>query len=227
MAKRRMFSLDIIDTDLFQEMPQTSRLLYYELCMRADDDGFVGSPKKIQKMVGCNDDDFRVLIAKQFVIPFETGVVVIKHWKIHNYIRTDRYKETIYREEKNKLQQEDNGMYTVGIPNVNQRYTQVRLGKVSIGKSNIYIDEPKTEKKVFCKPTIEEVKAYCDERHNNIDAQHFIDYYESNGWKVGKNSMKNWKAAVRTWEQRSKPTQTKNHTAREYTDSEYNDLYAN
>ena len=94
MAKKRMFSLDIIDTDLFQEMPQTSRLLYYELCMRADDDGFVGSPKKIQRMVGCSEDDFKVLISKQFIIPFETGIVVIKHWKIHNYIQKDRYKET-------------------------------------------------------------------------------------------------------------------------------------
>ena len=111
MASRRMFNLDIIDTDLFIEMPQSSRLLYYELCMRADDDGFVSSPKKIQRVVGCSDDDFKVLITKKFIIPFETGVVVIRHWKIHNYIQKDRYKETLYSEEKRLLSQEENGAY--------------------------------------------------------------------------------------------------------------------
>lgn len=112
MARKRMFSLDIIDTDLFLEMPQSSRLLYYELCMRADDDGFVSSPKKIMRVVGCSEDDFKVLITKQFLIPFETGVVVIKHWKIHNYIQNDRYKETIYTKEKSQLIENDNKMYT-------------------------------------------------------------------------------------------------------------------
>ena len=137
MAKKRMFSLDIIDTDLFLEMPQTSRLLYYELCMRADDDGFVGSPKKIQRMVGCSDDDFKVLITKQFIIPFDTGIVVIKHWKIHNYIQKDRYKETIYTTEKSQLNQEENGMYTKCIQNVYKLDTQIRLDKIRLDKNSI------------------------------------------------------------------------------------------
>ena len=134
MAKRRMFSLDIIDTDLFMEMPQSSRLLYYELCMRADDDGFVSSPKKIMKMVGCNEDDFRVLTTKQFIIPFDTGIVVIKHWKIHNYIQKDRYKETIYLDEKNELYQEKNGTYTKCIQDGYTGKDRLELGKISIGK---------------------------------------------------------------------------------------------
>ena len=141
MAKKRMFSLDIIDTDLFQEMPTTSRLLYYELCMRADDDGFVGSPKKIQRMVGCSEDDFKVLISKQFIIPFDTGIVVIKHWKIHNYIQKDRYKQTIYLDEKSQLYQEENGMYTKCIQNVNNLDTQIRLDKNSIDKNSIDVEE--------------------------------------------------------------------------------------
>ena len=145
MARRRMFSLDIIDTDLFMEMPQTSRLLYYELCMRADDDGFVSSPKKIQKMVGCSDDDFKVLITKKFIIPFNTGIVVIRHWKIHNYIQKDRYKETIYLDEKRQLNQEENGMYTECIQNVYNMDTQVRLGKDSIGKDSIDCCEEQKE----------------------------------------------------------------------------------
>ena len=140
MAKRRMFSLDIIDTDLFLEMPQSSRLLYYELCMRADDDGFVSSPKKIQKMVGCNEDDFKVLISKKFLIPFDTGVVVIKHWKIHNYIQKDRYKETIYLDEKSQLSQEKNGMYTKCIQD---GYT----GKVSLEEGKVSLEEEEEQKK--------------------------------------------------------------------------------
>lgn len=134
MAKRRMFSLDIIDTDLFLEMPQSSRLLYYELCMRADDDGFVSSPKKIQKMVGCNEDDFKVLISKKFLIPFDTGVVVIRHWKIHNYIQKDRYKETIYLDEKSQLNQEKNGTYTKCIQDGYTGKARLEQGEESLGE---------------------------------------------------------------------------------------------
>lgn len=141
MARRRMFNLDIIDTDLFIEMPQSSRLLYYELCMRADDDGFVSSPKKIQRVVGCSDDDFKVLITKKFIIPFETGIVVIRHWKIHNYIQNDRYKETLYSEEKRLLSQEENGAYklmdTSCIQNGNTGKDSIELVKNSID-NNIY-----------------------------------------------------------------------------------------
>ncbi|MBY6778563.1 hypothetical protein HYH39_06345 [Clostridium botulinum] len=151
MAQRRMFSLKVIDTDMFLDMPQSARLLYYDLSMRADDDGFVASPKKIQRMIGCSDDDFKILIAKSFIIPFDNGVCVIKHWRIHNYIRPDRYTETIYKDEKQELI-EDNGQYEVipktnDIPNViptvsnmsTQMDTQVRLGKVrlELGKDSI------------------------------------------------------------------------------------------
>lgn len=162
MSKKRMFSLDIIDTDLFQEMPQTSRLLYYELCMRADDDGFVGSPKKIQRMVGCSEDDFKVLISKQFIIPFETGIVVIKHWKIHNYIQKDRYKETIYIDEKSQLHQEENGMYTKCIQDVNNLDTQYSIDKNSIDK--IRIDK------------------------NRIDYNNIVEIYNQNCYNLSKVS---------------------------------------
>lgn len=142
MAQKRMFSLKIIDTDLFLDMPMTTRLLYYDLSMRADDDGFVASPKKIQRMIGCSDDDFKLLIAKQFIIPFESGVCVIKHWRIHNYIQKDRYNETLYQSEKNKLE-EINGTYEIShseamdtkcIQNVSNSLTQVRLDKVRLDK---------------------------------------------------------------------------------------------
>ena len=113
--------------------------------MRADDDGFINNPKKIQRMIGCSDDDLKLLVAKRFILPFDSGVVVIKHWKIHNYIRNDRYKETVYKDEKAQLVLKENGAYTevdtVGIPSDNQAVyrldTQVRLGKDSLGKVSL------------------------------------------------------------------------------------------
>ena len=137
MAERRMFAKTIIDSDAFLDMPLSTQSLYFHLSMRADDDGFINNPKKIQRMIGCADDDLKVLVAKNFIIPFESGIVVIKHWKIHNYIRNDRYKETVYQEEKSLLETKENKAYTFGIPSVNQMETQVRLGKDSIGKDSI------------------------------------------------------------------------------------------
>ena len=94
MAERRMFSKTIVDSDAFLDMPVSTQCLYFHLSMRADDEGFVNNPKRIQRMVGMSDDDMRILIAKQFIIPFESGICVIKHWFIHNYIRNDRFKST-------------------------------------------------------------------------------------------------------------------------------------
>ena len=141
MAERRMFAKTIIDSDMFLDMPLSTQALYFHLSMRADDDGFINNPRKIQRMIGAADDDLKVLVMKRFILPFDSGVVVIKHWKIHNYIRNDRYKETVYLEEKAQLELKENGVYTEldttgipdGIPNSNQpgyqMETQVRLGQ--------------------------------------------------------------------------------------------------
>lgn len=129
MARKRMFDIEIVDTDLFLEMPQSTQNLYFHLGMRADDDGFVSNPKKIIRTIGANDDDLKVLITKKFIIPFDSGVIVIRHWKINNYLRADRYTETIYKEEKRQLTEDENGVYNFGIPDVNQRYTQYRREK--------------------------------------------------------------------------------------------------
>lgn len=136
MAERRMFSKVVIDSDGFMEMPLSTQALYFHLAMRADDDGFINNPKKIQRMTGASDDDFKLLIAKKFVITFESGVIVIKHWKLHNYIQKDRYKKTIFEEEKSVLSLDKNGVYTEWIQNGYKMDTQVRLGKDSIGKVN-------------------------------------------------------------------------------------------
>lgn len=140
-----MFAKTIVDSDVFLDMPLSSQSLYFHLSMRADDDGFINNPKKIQRMIGSSDDDLKLLIAKQFIIPFENGIVVIKHWRIHNYIQKDRYKKTIYQEEKNKIIADENNVYILDdsnsdtrcIQDVSNSDTQVRLGKVSIGKVSI------------------------------------------------------------------------------------------
>lgn len=126
MARKRMFDMEIVDTDLFLDMPQSSQNLYFHLGMRADDDGFVSNPKKIIKIIGANEDDLKLLIIKKFIIPFDSGLIVIRHWKLNNYLRKDRYTETIYKEEKRLLNEDENGVYELGIPNGNQRYTQYR-----------------------------------------------------------------------------------------------------
>lgn len=200
MAERRMFAKTIIDSDAFLDMPLSTQALYFHLSMRADDDGFINNPKKIQRMVGAGDDDIKLLIAKRFIIPFESGIVVIKHWKIHNYIQKDRYKPTIYQEEKRQLEEKENKAYTECIQDVSIVETQDR-DSIEIGKDSIevVVEEPPKRKR-FVPPTLEEVQSYCLERKNRVDPQRFIDYYTSNGWVVGKNKMKDWKAAVRTWE---------------------------
>ena len=145
MAERRMFAKTIIDSDAFIDMPLSTQALYFHLSMRADDDGFINNPKRIQRMIGCGDDDMKLLCAKRYILPFDSGVVVIKHWKIHNYIRNDRYKETVYQEEKAQLALKENGAYTeavnLGIPSDNQVVyqmdTQVRLGKDRLGQDSL------------------------------------------------------------------------------------------
>lgn len=138
MAQRRMLSKKITDTDTFLDMPLSSQCLYFHLNMHADDDGFLGNSKTIRRMVGASEDDLKLLMAKELIIPFESGVVVIKDWKIHNYIRSDRYNPTIYELEKSALEEDSQGSYvlgmTSGIPMVDKMDTQVRLGKDRLGK---------------------------------------------------------------------------------------------
>ncbi len=148
MAERRMFAKTIIDSDAFIDMPVTARLLYYDLGMRADDDGFVNSPRKIMRIIGASLDDLNILCAKKFIIPFSNGVIVVKHWRINNSIQSDRYHETKYTELKAQLELDenksyrlvDNSMYTACIQDGYKMDTQVRLGKNSIDKEIDIID---------------------------------------------------------------------------------------
>lgn len=139
MAERRMFAKTIVTSDAFLDMPSTSRCLYFTLAMFADDDGFVNNPKSIMRQIGSSVDDMNILLAKKFIISFDSGVIVIKHWKIHNYIQKDRYKETKYLEEKSTLAIDEKGAYTECIQDVSKLDTQVRveLGKGRLGQDRV------------------------------------------------------------------------------------------
>lgn len=190
MAERRMFAKTIIDSDAFLEMPLTSQLLYFHLSMRGDDDGFINKPKTIMRMIGCKDDDINLLIIKKFIIPFDSGVVVIKHWKIHNYIQSDRYNETKYKIEKEQLVLDENKSYS-------------KKNEVNVIDNNhdIYLDVDNKDKvKRFIPPTIEELSLFIKENKLNVDANEFVYYYESKGWLIGgKAKMKDWKSAAKRW----------------------------
>lgn len=216
-----MFAKKITESDAFLDMPSSTQMLYFHLSMNADDDGFVNNPKKIQRMCGASDDDFKLLIAKSFVILFESGIIVIKHWKMHNYIQSDRYRPTDYVDEKSMLGVKKNKAYTLDESKMYTKCIQdVSVGKDSIGKVRLgedsIVKDSKGESvrgekaKRFIPPSVEEVEQYCIERSNNIDAQSFIDFYESKGWMIGKNKMKDWKAAVRTWERSRKQENKEN-----------------
>lgn len=195
MAKRRMFSQQITDSDSFLDMPLSAQALYFHLGMTADDDGFVNNPKRIQRLIGANEDDLKLLIAKKFIIAFETGVVVIKHWKINNYIPKDRYTPTVYTDEKALIFEKSNRAYTACIQDVYKCDTQNRLDKVSIDKNNVVYDfteELSADEIHYLYATyenahelIEQVQAEVNRKHTKIvkDAFSYIVGYANNkGW---------------------------------------------
>ena len=196
MANKRMFSLSVVDTDAFLEMPTSSQLLYFHLSMRADDEGFVSSPKKIMKMVGSGEDDYKVLIVRKFIIPFESGVCVIKHWLIHNTVRLDRFAGTNYIKEKSQLLIKDNKAYKLinveeqglidGKPNGNQMATQVKLSEVKLSKDkrvygefkNVFLLEEEYEKLIdgLGEPNtqllVEELSGYMASKKKKYDSHY-------------------------------------------------------
>jgi hypothetical protein len=200
MANRRMFAKQIIDTDFFMELPATSQMLYFHLALRADDDGFVGSPKRILRLTDASEDDYKLLLAKDFLIPFDSGVCVIKHWRIHNYIQKDRYNKTIYKNELSQLERDENGAYTECIHDVYMMDTQVRLGKVRLGKVS---KESVKRKAIYT--TIEGYPVN-ETTHNKLVESYtlptVLDYYERISDYVSNKNGKDYKdyaGTARNW----------------------------
>lgn len=196
MAQKRMFDKRVVESDIFTDLPNSSKALYFMAGMSADDKGFF-QPKRLQKMCGFTDDDFKILIAKRFFIAFESGVMVVTDWNKNNWLDSRRINETEYIEELNLLKL------------INEKYELLSdeelsakrmLSENSIEESSI---EENSIKERFKKPKIKEIEEYCEERQNGIDAERFYNFYESKGWMVGKNKMKDWKACIRTWERKN------------------------
>jgi len=219
MAERRIFAKTIIDSDAFTEMPLSTQALYFHLSMRADDDGFLNCAQKILRMIGAAKNDFDLLLAKRFIIQFNDGICVIKHWRIHNYIQSDRYKPTVYQDEKAALSIKANGSYTLKSQEIKELDTQcIQDGytleaQVSIGKDSIVkdsadsADKPRKSVRKFIPPTLEEVAAYITENGYDVDARKFHKYYSDAEppWHDQKGApVKNWKQKIITWSGRSK-----------------------
>lgn len=211
MAERRMFAKTIIDSDAFLDMPLSTQSLYFHLSMRADDDGFINNPKKIQRMIGCSDDDLKLLIAKNFIIPFDSGIVVIKHWRIHNYIRGDRKKATVYPEEMALLIEKDNGAYSLVTDKCQANDGQMtgkcqhRLGKDSIGEDSIVKDNKPVRHKygeyknvLLSDEDMEKLKnEFPDDYTERIER--LSEYIASSG-----KSYKSHLATIRNWARKDK-----------------------
>ena len=207
-----MFSKKVTDDDNFMSLSASAQALYFHLSMSADDDGFSNQVTSSMFKAHASVSDLEQLLEKRYIFRFDDGVIVIKHWRMSNALRKDRYTPTAFQEDMAKLGIKDNGSYT-WLPNgcqlVAERLPQDSIGKVSKGKDS------SSSANRFTKPSIDDVREYCNERHNNVDAQRFYDYYTANGWKVGKNPMKDWKACVRTWE-RNTNVNTANDTIPTY-----------
>lgn len=228
MAEKRMFTQKIIDSDAFLEMPLSAQALYFHLNMRADDDGFINNPKKIVRMVNASEDDLKILIVKRFVIAFESGVIVIKHWRMHNSLKMDRYHPTDYTEELSMLGIKDNKAYTDNPEHASFMISSIgakleskwsqdgdilepenRLDKNRLEKNR----EDKSIGKRFTPPKLEEVEAYVKERSSSVDAKRFWEYYEAGGWKDSKgNPVRNWKQKLLTWERKDGERNGKNQS---------------
>ena len=209
MARRRMFSLDIVDTDAFLDMPSSAQNLYFALGMRADDEGFVASPKRITSLVSSSADDYKLLVAKGYIIPFESGVCVVRDWKINNYIQSDRRKDTLHTAEKALLLKNGTAAYalmdTSCIQNASMPDTQDRLGKDRLGKVKRGSRGKQSNRKLI-PPTLEEVKAYAAERGSDVDPERFHTYFTAGDWKDSRgNPVRSWKQKFLTWERAAQP----------------------
>ena len=203
MANKRMFSLTVTDTDLFLDMPTSTQALYFHLGMHGDDDGFVGSPKKVMRSAGCNADDLKILTTKGFIIPFDSGVIVLRDWRINNDLKNDRYHETIYQDEKALLSIDSAKRYS-GIQGSDTDCIQpvsILETEHNITEQSIVIKAGKPPRSRFVPPTLEEISAYCHERGNNVDPQKVFDYYSAADWKDSSGKpVRNWKQKIIAWE---------------------------
>ena len=196
MSDRRMLTKKVTDDENFINLSSSAQALYLHLSMSADDDGFTRQISASMFKAHASVQDMEALLEKRYIYQFENGVIVIKHWRMANALRKDRYTPTAFQEELARLDIKDNGAYTLVASRLPDGCQMVATDKDRLDKSRLDKD------KRFTKPTLDEIKAYITEKHLSVDADRFYDYYEANGWIVGKTKMKDWKAALRNWSRR-------------------------
>lgn len=250
MAQKRMFNNSVVGSDEFLEMPDSSQNLYFHLSMQADDDGFVDKWKSIMRMTGKKEDDLKILIAKSFVIPFDTGVLVIRHWRLNNYLQKDRYKETIYKDEKARLTIDKSNVYNLDTECIHS-IDKNRLDKISIDKNS---KEKEQEESESCGDGFQKVSKFYEENINLLTPytskvlEDFTDELgedlviyamqisiENNKRTISyiKAILNNWtKANIKTLEEAKRENKKKVNTdkqieQRNYTEDEFESLYAN
>ena len=222
MAERRMLTRKVTDDDHFTDLSSSAQALYLHLTMSADDDGFCNQLSTAMFRSHASVQDLEALLEKRFLLQFDNGVIVIKHWRMANALRKDRYTPTAFQEELAKLKIKENGSYTMaddavaswlpdGCQVVAERLPQDRVDKNRLEENRLEeCEADKPQRTRFVPPTVEDVREYCLKNNYRVDAQRFIDYYESNGWMVGRTKMKNWQAAVRNWARKDSPKKTDN-----------------
>lgn len=221
MANKRMFSIDVTETDSFLEMPLTAQALYFHLAMRGDDDGFVSNPRSIMRVTGCSENDLKTLVESGYIITFRSGVIVISDWKVNNYLRGDRYKPTTFQNELSMLTETANKRYvlgsdsqrsTVGIPDDSQMETQY-----SIEKNRAVVDTAADSRTdsclaeivqhfeqvigIFPRSALDKLQRYCDSIPAEVICKAFDEAAESGhrSWKYANGILKSWQAdGVRT-----------------------------
>jgi len=222
----------VTDDDHFLNLSSSAQALYLHLNMSADDDGFCNQISASMFKAHASVEDLEALLRNRYIYQFENGVIVIKHWRMANALRKDRYTPTAFQEELAKLQLKDNGSYTLVadwlpdgcrlVATDKNRLEEIRLDKNSLDDSSAVSDKPKTTKR-FTPPTIDEIQAYIDENFFMVDANKFFDYYTANGWTIGgKSKMKDWKATVRNWDRREQ--ESLNHKKKERTGLAFDDI---
>lgn len=206
MAERRMLTRKVTDDEHFLKLSSSAQALYLHLSMSADDDGFCNQVSVSMFKAHASVQDLEALLEMRYIYQFDNGVIVIKHWRMANALRKDRYTPTVFQEELAKLDVKENGSYTWlpdGCQMVAKRLPQDRLDKVSLVQSKKESVTAKPRTKAFVPPTLDEIKAYVAERNSPVDPQRFFDYFDAGGWKDSEGkTVKSWKQKLITWERR-------------------------
>lgn len=224
MAERRMFTKKISDSDAFIALSSSAQALYFHLNQGADDDGFNNQIQQAMFKAHASQDDLNVLLAKNFILRFDSGVIVIKHWRMHNALRKDRYKPTAFQEEYLQLSVKENGAYTRGCQVVASWLPQDRIGKESIDTYNESIENNTSHVRVQETPSLDEVKDFCKKfKYPEGIGEKFFYYYESQRWQKNGEPLTNWNSLLHLWMIREKDFGTGKQGSAKYKEREYSD----